>query len=328
MKRSTFDRHAYSQSPASTRKIQKFYVSLVLFELLPHELILHILRYISRTDLIILASTSKRIRSVLQPYLFANTKVSWRDLMNNWELCKMPVIARDPYVIERLRLVDSCSKNEWTFPFAELFSSSRLPNLKSLTLETAGSSSFFKYSAVGSRLEKLSIHTVRPGSIFNLEHVSPFAALKHLTLTNFEIETFEENDSWCPNLSTLSLENCTWCYPFQLENFGREKITSLFLKYSNAFIISERFKMFLNNPNFTKLHHISITNNETNLKLTLSVHIMNLIESIPTLKTVELIGNIYNETIHNFTTYDLDNCTNYLALNNVKIFYSSFLQGS
>ena len=158
-----------------------------------------------------------------------------------------------------------------------------------------------------------------------MEHISSFPELKQLTLKNFEIETFDENEAWCPNLSDLSLENCTWCYPFQLENFGREKITSLSLIYTNAFVISERFKMFLNNPNFSRLHHLSITNNESNLKLTISVHIMELIESIPTLKTVKLNGNIYNETIHHFTTSDLNNCANYLALNNVKVFYSSFL---
>lgn len=317
---------AYSYDHRIVEKRPRRRISCQFFETLPHELILKVLSYSTRKDLIALSSTSRKIRRIFLPYVFAHTKVSWNHLISNWKVYSIPVLIPTPHLIETMRLTDFCSKNEWVFPFAELFSSESLPNLRSLELLTSGSTNFLKYSSTGSHLQRLKISAVRPGSVFSLEHIKPFAQLKQLSLKDFEIETFEEDVNWCPLLDNLELENCTWCYPFQLENFGHEKITSLDLKYSNAFIISERFRLFLNNPSFTCLTHLSITNNEKNLKLTLSVHIMKLIESIPTLKTLKLNGNIYNETLHNFTAHDIDNCINYLALNNVKIFYSSFFQ--
>lgn len=317
---------AYSYDHGMVEKRQRKSRSYQFFESLPHELILKILSHSTRKDLIALASTSQKIRRIFLPYVFAHTKVSWNHLISNWKVYSIPVLIPTPHLIETMRLTDFCSKNEWVFPFAELFLSESLPNLRSLELLTSGSTNFFKYSAAGSRLRTVNLSAVRPGSVFSLEHIKPFAQLKQLRLKDFEIEAFDEDINWCPLLDTLELENCTWCYPFQLENFGHEKITSLDLKYNNAFIISERFRLFLNNPSFTCLNHLSITNNEKNLKLTLSVHIMKLIESIPSLKTLKLNGNIYNETLHNFTTQDIDNCINYFALNNVKVFYSSFLQ--
>lgn len=289
---------------------------------LPHELILLILSQVSRMDLIQLSSTSKKVRDVLSPYLFSQVKVSWSDLISTWNQTSRPVLIDNIRLIEKLRLTTCCSKNEWTFPFAELFRDNNITNLE---LCTSGSTNFFKYSSSGSNLQVLQIHAVKPGSIFSMEHLAPFQDLHKLSLQDFEIEAFEEDQNRCPNLSVLELDNCTWRYPFQLENFGRDKIDSLTLRYTNHFVISERFKVFLNGPNFRKLRHLSISNWERNLKLTLSVHIMKLIESIPTLRILQLSGNIYNETLNNFTNADWENCIKYVGVRDVKVFYSSFL---
>lgn len=296
------------------------------FGILPHEIIVRILNLLSRKDLIVLSSTNRRLRRLLLPYLLAYTKISWNDLISNWTNHQKPFLIDTLHLIESLRLTGCCSKNEWTFPFAELFSSPRLPNLKSLELPTSGSTNFLKYSHTGSHLVKLKVVATRSGSAFSLEHLRPFEQLKKLSLQDYEIETFDEDPKCCSWLDSLELIDCSWCYPFQLENFGRSKIQKIELCYSNAFIISERFKMFLSSPNFENLNHLSITNSNTNLKLTLSVQIMKLIESNPTLVTLKLNGNIYDETLQDFTAYDIDNCINYVALNNVKIFYSSFFK--
>lgn len=289
---------------------------------IPHELILLILSHLSRQDLIQVSLASKTIRQVLRPYLFCQVKTPWKDLITTWNQTNKPVKIENVQLIEKLRLTTCCSKNEWTFPFAELFKHN---NLTSLELCTSGSTNFFKYTSADTQLQVLEIHAAKPGSIFNMEHLTPFRKLHKLSLQDFEIESFEEDEDCCRNLSILKLENCTWRYPFQLENFGRNKIDSLTLIYSNHFVISERFKMFLNYPHFRKLRHLSISNCEKNLKLTLSVHIMKLIESIPTLRTLKLGGNIYNETLNNFTGADWQNCINYVGAQNVKILYSSFL---
>ncbi|KAH9201339.1 hypothetical protein LQ764DRAFT_233173 [Zygosaccharomyces rouxii] len=289
---------------------------------IPHELLLLILSHLSRRDLIQISLASKTVRHILSPYLFSQVKVSWRDLISTWNQRNIPVNITNVQLIEKLRLTTCCSKNEWTFPFAELFKHN---NLTSLELCTSGSTNFFKYSSGGSQLQVLEIHAVKPGSIFSMEHLVPFQKLRKLSLKDFEIDAFEEDEKSCPHLSTLELDNCTWRYPFQLESFGRDKIDSLTLKYTNHFVISERFKMFLNGPHFRKLRHLSISNWERNLKLTLSVHIMRLIESIPTLRTLQLGGNIYNETLNNFTNADWENCIKYVGVRDVKVFYSSFL---
>lgn len=305
-------------------KIARCNVVTHLLESLPHEIIINILHKVSREDLIALASTSRRLRRVFLPYLFAQSKVSWDDLISNWSNHQKPLLIAELQLIESLRLTGSCSKNEWTFPFAQLFSSSKLPNLRSLEIPTSGSTNFFKYSSKGSHLRTLKIRAAKPGSAFSLEHLRQFEQLETLSMEDYEIESFDEDLGCCDMLDSLELINCSWCYPFGLENFGRKRIRNLILSYSNAFIISERFKMFLTHPHFENLNHLSITNSATNLKLTLSVQIMKLIESIPSLVTLKLNGNIYNETLQHFTASDIDNCINYVALNNVKVFYSSF----
>lgn len=314
-----------TRSSLENNKIRKQVYLSHFIEILPHEIIIRILDLLTRVDLIALSQASRALRRVFMPYLLAHAKISWKDLVANWAQYRTLVPIDSTHLIESVRLINCCSKNEWTFPFADLFSSVKLPNLKSLELPTSGSTSFLKYSSTGSHLVSLKVCSKKPGSVFSLEHVKPFDSLKQLTLQDYEIQAFEENTEWCPNLSTLELIDCSWCYPFQLENFGHKKITKLKLDYSSAFIISERFKMFLNNPNFDNLNHLEITNSASNLKLTLSVHIMRLIESIPALKTLKLEGNVYNETLQNFTSSDLDNCLKFVALNDVKVFYSTFI---
>ncbi|QLL31285.1 hypothetical protein HG536_0B01470 [Torulaspora globosa] len=307
-------------------KMVKCDVKIRFFEGLPHEIVIRILSLISRRDLIALSSANHGLRRLFLPYLFAYTKVSWDDLISNWNKHQKPFPIGVSQLIESLRLTGCCSKSEWTFPFAELYSSPRLPNLKSLAMPTSGSTNFFKYSSKGSHLRRLKITATKPGSVFNLEHLRPFEQLKKLSLQDYEIESFDEDPSCCRLLDSLELINCSWCYPFELENFGRCKIQKIELCYSNAFIISERFKMFLSSPNFENLNHLSITNHASNLKLTLSVQVVKLIESNPTLVTLKLNGNIYDETLQQFTASDIDNCINHVALNNVKIFYSSFFR--
>lgn len=297
----------------------------------PHELIIQILAHLSRNDIICLASTSKSIRKALLPYIFDQVKCAWHDMLASW---KQPdgtsVPIQNPELIEKLRITSVCSKNEWTFPFHELFSAdksiNKMKNLRSLELPTSGSTNFLKYCQRTTNLNSLDLHAIKGESIFSLEHVKSFPSLTRLKLTNYHIDDFDEDPNICPHLQMLQLENCTWCYPFNLENFGKNKITTLNLTYSTAFIMSERFRSFLTSPGFTKLEELTIVNSERNLKLTISLQIMNLINAMPSLKVVKLAGNIYNETLNNFTAFDLDNCINYVALNDVKVFYSSFLR--
>lgn len=293
-------------------------------ENIPHEVLLMLLDEITSKDRISLSCTSKAIRLVLRPYVFSSAKSPWEELLDvdHWSVDSTIL-----NLIESLRISTSCSKNEWTYPFHELFTCSTnrgLDNLSSLQLQSSGSTSFFKYCNVGTNLRRLVINTTKEKSLFSLNHVRPFVNLETLEVSNFQIDDFEDEPDLCPYLKDLKLTNCTWEYPFMIENFGRHKIVTLSLHYSNSFIISERFRVFLLKPGFTRLESLEITNTERNLKLTISLEIMKLIQAIPTLRILKLKGNIYNETLNNFTKVDFDNCMKYLALDNVKVFYSSF----
>lgn len=319
----TFD-HEINRNPRSMMIRNSGYDLPSFFQALPHEVLIDILYHISRIDLIQVSSTCSQLRFVLNPYMFALVKCPW-DKLIDLENCPLPRCTQN--LIESLRISTSDSKNEWTYPFHELFNysvSHNFTNLHSLELQSSGSTSFFKYCKNAPGLKRLKINTTKDGSLFSLDHVKPFPNLESLEVSNFHIDEFEEQYDICPNLKTLRLTNCTWDYPFDIENFGRDKIVNLSLQYSNSFIISERFRIFLNKPGFTKLESLELTNNERNLKLTISLEIMKLIKAIPTLRILKLKGNIYNETLNNFTKPDLQNCMNYLALDNVKVFYSSF----
>ncbi|CDO92803.1 unnamed protein product [Kluyveromyces dobzhanskii CBS 2104] len=312
-------------------KLPKFEVSNVVslsferfLDTIPHEVLIMLLDETSNRDRISLASTSKAVRLVLRPYIFSRIKCPWELLLDaeNWLLDTTTLS-----LVESLRISTSCSKNEWTYPFNELFTATKnrgFDNLRSLNLQSSGSTSFFKYCDVGANLRKLVINTTKEKSLFSLNHVRPFVNLESLDVSNFQIDDFEDEPELCPRLHNLKLTNCTWEYPFVIENFGRNKIVTLSLHYSNSFIISERFRVFLSQPGFNRLESMEITNTERNLKLTISLEIMKLIKAIPTLRILKLKGNIYNETLNNFTKIDFDNCMNYLAFDNVKVFYSSF----
>lgn len=307
----------------NTRMKYEEFVSSSFFIKLPLEVLLYIIHHISRQDLLNLCSTSKELRSILQSYIFQSIKVTWHQLIH---IDSCPLSDVQKHYVSSLRVTTSSSKDEWTYPFHELFATStadKFRGLEFLELTSSGSTSFFKYCTVSAKLKHLKIIAGKDESLFSLEHVRPFINLESLELAQFHIGDFEEDDNLCPNLRTLNLRNCTWDYPFDIENFGRNKIIDLSLNYTNSFIMSERFRGFLMNPHFAKLERLQIINMERNLKLTISVEIMKLIRTIPTLKCLILRGNIYNETLNNFTNVDYENCMNYIAMNNVKVFYSS-----
>ncbi|CUS25107.1 LAQU0S27e00254g1_1 [Lachancea quebecensis] len=311
-------------TPSKVAKFEKF------IDKVPHEIILQLKCLLTRRDVISLASTSKRVRKRLLPYVFDRVKCSWLELLSSWHnsngVCA-PI--GHPELVEGIRITSFCSKNEWTFQFHMLFSSDPSVNpmlrLECLSMLSSGSTNFFKYCGVASNLKKLSLKAVKNSSVFSLEHIKQFPSLQELNLTGFHIEDSEVEVDTCAELGCLKLENCTWCYPFNLESFGKDKINTLHLKYSNSFIVSERFKHLLNFPSFTNLRELSIINNEKSLELTISLKIMNLIHAMPTLETLILSGNIYNEALNGHAS-SRSQRTSIVALNNVKVFYSSFLR--
>ncbi|KAH3899758.1 uncharacterized protein SCDLUD_004046 [Saccharomycodes ludwigii] len=327
------NKRSYNEDPLfiSPKKLKKDQITtnskpshLNFLSIIPAEVLFLIFKLLSKKDIVSWSSLSKYTRIKFSPYVFANIKLSW-DFLLQYNVKNLKCTS--PYFLyaKNVRITDICASHEWTFQFSTLFEHD-FPNLRSLELTTGGSTHFFKYHFNCDNFTSLNLKASTSNLVFSQEHLINFRNLKELELHNYEIEFFEENKQICPHLSIIALNNCNWSYPFELKNFGSTKIKSLSLKYSNSFILSERFRLFLTNPGLMKLETLSIINVEKNLKLTLSVQLTHLIKMIPTLKKLVFLGNIYNETLCTFSKHDLDNCLNYIALNDVKVFYSSFLQ--
>lgn len=311
-----------SKTPVRSLTFEKF------LDESPHELIMQLKGLLRRCDFISVASTNKRVRTRLLAYIFDQVKCSWHELLESWQhgnIVCAPI--SHPELIEGIRITSFCSKNEWTFPFHVLFdtdvSKNSMVNLRRLSMLSSGSTNFFKYCEYAPNLKQLCLKAVKSSSVFSLEHIRNFNALEELVLSDFHLEDFEETANPQIKIKSLKLNNCSWCYPFNLESFGKDTLRSLSLTYSNSFIVSERFKFFLSSPSFTNLNKLSIRNNEKSLELTISLKIMNLIRAMPTLEVLLLAGNIYNEALNMTVKSSSSSQSNVVAVNHVKVLYSS-----
>ncbi|CDR41691.1 CYFA0S07e05072g1_1 [Cyberlindnera fabianii] len=313
----------------------------------PHEVLIQILGHLSHDDILSLAWVDRAFREKMRPYIFASVRLSWDFIMEKFPLFfqqgqkrnsegQMKLLqeaslnTRDDKnvkkYVESVSIVTPNIQHEWNFRFDTF--AHEFDNIRHLTVKTEGSSNFFKYTNVMPQIESLELITdaADERAIFNLNHCKPFPALKHLTINGFLLD-FDEEDTEGLNLQVkiLDLINCSWNYPFQLKSFGSEIITLRLTYHNHQFILSERFREFLHNPNLPQLQYLTISN-QNNLKLHITYRIMNFLRNIPALKRLYLLGNIYNETINNFTIHDMENKIRYIMnVNDVKIFYSSFV---
>lgn len=230
--------------------------------------------------------------------------------------------------VEVVEVVEPNLNQEWNFRFHRLFKA--FPNLEKLVLNIEGSSNFLKYNDPMKNLKVLHLKTSRQDSDFNLNNLKQFPSIKSLTIDGFCIDFDPEEDlqGLDFNINTLNIINCSWNYPFKLSFFqNSSNIEHLNLIYSNQFILSERFKEFLHEPNLPNLRFLTISNLNQDLRLHITYRIFNFLQNIPNLQKLYLIGNIYNETLNHFTNFDQENKLKYcLNVNDVKIFYSSFVQ--
>lgn len=311
----------------------------------PHELLELVFQHVSKRDLISLSRTDRRTRSLLRPYIFRDVTLDWRFILKrfpqllvqrgqkrsrNGALCGAVtgagILDDVEQLVEKLCIMDANLQNEWNFQFGKM--ALRFPFLKELRLHIAGSSNFLKYNDGMHNVEELQLVTNNDGSVFNLNHCKHFHTLKKLQVCGFTLDfDLEDLEGLDIRVSELDLINCSWNYPFQLKSFG-PRIEKLHLTYQNhQFILSERFREFLHNPALPNLKYLTISN-QNKLNLHITYKIMNFLENIPNLKRLYLLGRISNETLNNFTTHDLENKIRYiLNVNDVKIFYSSFVEG-
>lgn len=230
---------------------------------LPNDVIQSVFQYLAASDIINLASTCHDYRNELIQYLYSNIKVRWNDLIDIRE--KLPlVLNRYASFIKYLRIIDYYSYGEWQI---DIFQNvlTKLPNLRGLLVNSINSSNWLKYRT-NSKIEKLTLYfdisancplphqtqvvSTNP-KIFHLAHIANFSRLTHLNLSSYHFN-WDPSDLMPENhLQSLTIENCTWEYPFQLSQFNHYNTLNFCqITYSNnnPFILSERFTNFLNDP--------------------------------------------------------------------------------
>lgn len=270
--------------------IKKRKLSATLFFKLPHEIITNLISSLCIKDLISLGITSRRHYEFLKPYIYNCISLSWSDLLL-LEAGELDVENIKGFV-ECLKIKEYDITKEWNYNYVVL--SETFQNLKSLKMNISNGSNFLKYlKSDGLVLDELELKSMNSESnLFNIDHLQKFT-VKKLKLDGFLID-FDETDTI---IERLDIINCSWNYPFTLDQFA--SITKLSLCYTdNSFILSERFRTFLVQDNFKKLESLTIQNHNKALKLHITDKgLLSIIKRLPTLHKIQLKGYINTSQI-------------------------------
>lgn len=153
---------------------------------------------------------------------------------------------------------------------------SKFPRLTHLLLNSANSSNWLKYRTSDSireltlyyekghnetqdrqhepnpkNIRKLSTIVSGSPKVFSLTHLHDFKNLLKLLLDGYHFNWSDEDAVSCPSLTSLTLINCTWEYPFTLAQFshgGNLSYIALTYNQNHPFILLERFNKFLETP--------------------------------------------------------------------------------
>lgn len=265
--------------------IKKRKLSSTLFFKLPHEIITNLIASLRIDDLISLGITSKDHYEFLKPYIYNCISLSWSDLLKLEE--NGLDVDNIKGFVECLKIKEYDITKEWNYNYVVL--SETFQNLKSLKMNISNGSNFLKYlKSDGLILDELELKSMNSESnLFNIDHLQKFT-VKKLKLDGFLID-FDEEDTM---IERLDIINCSWNYPFTLDQFS--SITELSLCYTDSsFIISERFKTLLVQGDFKKLESLTIQNHNKALKLHITDKgLVSIIKRLPTLHKIQLKGYI------------------------------------
>ncbi|ODQ80290.1 hypothetical protein BABINDRAFT_161252 [Babjeviella inositovora NRRL Y-12698] len=218
----------------------------------PNEIIHHILRYLSQTDLINLSSSTKTFRGRFLSLVFAKIKVHWHDLdaasssERNLSLFPHTAYAR------KIRFLDSSPGPEWNLNLGtHLFQLA--PSANELEFRLLNSSSWLKYKDVDIPITMITLANINQSPalhkhLFDLNHLRNFTQLTDVTLRGFNVRWRDLDDNVTPRVKTLKLVDCTWEYPFTMTQFDpHHSLQKLTVSYThnNSFVLSERFQDFL-----------------------------------------------------------------------------------
>lgn len=244
---------------------------------LPNDVLFAIFDHLGPLDLVHLASTSTSFRHELLLVVLLKVKVTWSDLISYFDILhdKSPpltppnVFKKYIHLVHGLRITDYYSYGEWQIDIFDRVLG-KFPELVHLSINSINSSNWLKYRGLDN-LKSLTLYfdelhvnnsssLPKPNSIlstnpkiFSIYHLVNFTNLQKLELFSYHFnwDNFEEPRLLDLRLKQLTLNNCTWEYPFQIHQFNENNcLHTLEINYSknHSFILSERFNEFLSNP--------------------------------------------------------------------------------
>ena len=255
---------------------------------LPQEIFDIIFGHLSTGDIINLSCINKTNRQWLCQMLFRSVKTTWQQLSDD---CGF--LQRFQHHIDTLRISNCYSYGEWHSDIFKMLQTT-LPRLRHLLVNSNESSNWLKYRSL-STITSLTLYSEDPRSktmrIFDLNHLVQFPNVTLLTLHNYHFNWDDASSTTGTlKLSKLTLNGCSWEYPFKLSQFNQPNgLTSLTIIYHNhSFILSERFNEYL-----TKVDEGLSSVTELTLECTksLSPHLLqSILDTYPNLQLLQLLN--------------------------------------
>lgn len=224
---------------------------------LPEDVLEIIFAHLDSSEVKQLSLLSRDFRLRLVPYIFKHAKASWDqiiDLQKNRGTC---IISEYAACVRSIRIAEANSYNEYQQrTFASLLAPDVLPLLSSVTVNSGNLSYWLKYNECD-HIRSLSLYSdarqINSVKIFHLSHVAGLHGLTLLCLSKYHFNWVEEEEALNSRVSleNLTLQDCTWEYPFDLNCFNRnDTLRDLEITYSNdnPFTLLERFVGFLEHP--------------------------------------------------------------------------------
>lgn len=184
-------------------------------------------------------------------------------------------------MVKELIIYKSNNRLEWQSVKELNLLISSLPHLDHIKINLSSASFCLRYYKFKESIKTLHIKTDKQDAVFSLEHLHQFQNIGTLVLENFSFASFNnsgpksdtnkysqfvtintgheamdnENNPSIPIITNLKLINCSWLYPFHLDEFIKHNschqcLQSIVIVYNNNnnFLLSERLKFFLAHP--------------------------------------------------------------------------------
>lgn len=273
--------------------------SKLIFIDLPEEILDQIFEKVTRADVKRLSCVNQTFRKKVLYYIFQRIHGTWHQLhtlisaqkKQNWFI-----------YVRNIRISSAELKFEYqTNALDYVIDQYLFPHANNILISTDSLSFWLKNhncSHVHLLLLYLSVVTRGNEKLFHLAHLDNFASLQSLHLHNYNFRWGQDDIVPRIALKNLTLENCTWDYPFNLASFNEfDSLTSLSVIYShdNTFVLLERYVDYLKNPfqghlSSLRLVSLSFLNSKMYMGLLSPAVLFNFLECFSGLEELRLKG--------------------------------------